>query len=128
MTQVQASQNPSADYLQAEEFRAYVEREVLSQIRELVLKGTIQKDRVQAMAKEVLLLVHPGMSIDELYINATKIDDTFSELGPVVIKIMQAYEEKYNKQAVQEVSSLIKKGNYEDAQNMVMKVLMYKGI
>lgn len=128
MTQVQPPQNPSAEYVQAEEFRAYVEREVLSQIRELVLKGTIQKDRVQAMAKEVLLLVHPGMSIDELYMNATKIDDKFSELGPVVIKIMQAYEEKYNKQAVQEVSLLIKKGNYEDAQNMVMKVLMYKGI
>ena len=74
------------------------------------------------------MLMQPGLSIDELYKNAIKMDDKYSELGPVVIMIMKEYEGKYNKKAVAEVSTLIKQGDYVAAQNMVMKVLMYKGV
>lgn len=128
MTQVQPPQNASADYLQAEEFRAYIEKEVLKLIKEIVVKNTVTKERVQQIAQEVLTLLQPGLSIDELYKNAIKMDDKFSELGPVVIILMKEYEVKYNKKAVAEVSSLIKSGHYDEAQDMVMKVLMFKGI
>lgn len=128
MSQVPANQTTSADYVQAEEFRVYIEREVLVLIQEIVIKGTTDKDRVQAIAREVLTLIHKGMSIEEMYINAIKMDDKYTELGPVVIKLMKEYEGKYNKKAVAEVSQLIKQGNYDAAQNMVMKVLMYKGV
>lgn len=128
MTQVPAPQNASAEYLQAEEFRAYIEKEVLKLIKEIVVKNTVTKERVQEIAQEVLTLLQPGLSIDELYKNAIKMDDKYSELGPVVIILMKEYEGKYNKKAVAEVSMLIKQGNYDAAQNMVMKVLMYKGI
>ena len=113
---------------QAEEFRAYIEKEVLQLIKELVIKGGIEEKRIQLMAREVLNLLQPGMNLDELYANAIKIDDNFSELCPIVIKLMRAYEDRFHKKAVAEVSTLIKEGNYDAAQDMVMKVLKYKGV
>jgi len=42
--------------------------------------------------------------------------------------VMYYYEQKYEKKVLEQVSALIKDGQYESAQNMVKKVLMYKGM
>jgi hypothetical protein len=127
-----AAANPSVsvaksqDFVKAEEFRKFIEVEILNIIKELVEKQEVTQEIVQAIAKQTLEMITPGMSLEELYQNAVKLDDRFTELAPLIVKIMQEYEEKYEKKALAEVSKLIKNGNYDAAQDMVKKVLQFK--
>lgn len=110
------------------EFRAYIEREVLAVLKDKVTKGELASDKIQEIASYALDLLEDPDSIDELYRNAIKLDDVYNELGGVVILLMRKYEEKYNGKAVSKVSDLIKSGNYDEAQDMIKKVLLYKGV
>lgn len=116
----------SSASLPTNEFCKFIELEVLKIIKDLYEKGTTTQERIQGMARNVLELIRPGMSLDELYVNAVKLDDQYSELAPVVIKIMGEYEEKYEKKALTQVSQLIKMKQFDEAQNMVKKVLQFK--
>ncbi len=111
---------------QADSFRKFIEVEVLQVIKSLNEKGEGQKEKIQAIAKLSLQLIRPDMALDELYRNAIKLDDQFSELGPVVIRVISEYEEKYQQKALLQVSQYIRQGQYDDAQDMVKKVLLYK--
>ena len=110
----------------SDEFRQFIEREVLLIIKELAETGNTTQEKLQQMAKLTLDLVKPGMPIDEMYRNAVKLDDQHSELAPVVAKLMKTYEEKYEKSALKEVTELIRNKQYDQAQDMVKKVLEYK--
>jgi len=110
----------------AEEFQKYIEIEVLTIIKDLAEKGQTTKEKIQDIARLTLTLIHPGMSLQELYQNAVKLDDQYSELCPVVFRIMKEYEEKYSQKAISSVSNLIKTGKYQEAQELVKKVLLFK--
>jgi len=110
----------------AEEFQKYIEVEVLKIIKELAEKGQTSKERIQEIARLTLTLIHPGMSLQELYQNAVKLDDQHSELCPVVFRIMKEYEEKYSQKAISSVSHLIKTGKYTEANELVKKILQFK--
>jgi hypothetical protein len=110
----------------AEEFRKYIESEVLLIIHQLAESKVTTAEHIKEMARETLLLIQPNMSLEGLYANAVKLDDKFSELAPIVFKIMKKYEEEYSMKAISSVSDLIKMGKYDDAQNMVKKVLLFK--
>ena len=111
---------------QAEEFRKIIEVEVLKIIKDLAEKGQTPKERIQEIARLALDLIKPGMNLEELYGNAVKLDDRHAELAPVVFKVMKEYEEVYEKKALTHVNQLIKSGNYDQAQDMVKKVLQFK--
>ncbi len=130
MSQISAPQasDLSTKFIQTEKFREYIEREVLGVIKELLEKPETNQKRIQEIAKHTLQLLALGTAIDELYRLAIKLDDDFPELRPVVIKLMNEYEAKYNRKAVDQVSSLIKEGKYDDAQNVMLKVLQFKGV
>lgn len=120
------STSKSSDFVKAEEFRKFIEIEILNIIKDLVERQEVTQEVVQAIAKQTLELITPGMTLEQLYNNAVKLDDTFSQLAPLIVKIMQEYEEKYEKKALAEVSKLIKNGDYNAAQDMVKKVLQFK--
>jgi len=111
---------------QQDDFRKLIEIEVLKTIKKLAEEGNITKEKIQAIAKNTLDLIQEGMTLEELYRNAVKLDDNFPELSPVVFTIMKEYEEKYEKKALTQVSDLIKTGHYDEAQDMVKKVLAFK--
>jgi len=92
----------------------------------LAEKKETTADRIKEMARETLLLVKPNMTLEDLYANAVKLDDRFPELAPIVFTIMKKYEDEYSMKAISSVSALIKNGKYDDAQNMVKKVLLFK--
>lgn len=116
----------SAKYIEADEFRQYIELEVLKVLQNLNANPEITTDRIQEVARHVLLHIKPGMPLDELYRAAIQLDDEYSELAPVVILLMREYETKYEQKALTQVSDLIKSGKYDEAQDIVKKVLMYK--
>ena len=109
-----------------EEFRKFIEIEVLKIIKKLAEEGKTSKDKVRKISQLTLDLIKPGMTIEQLYQGAVKLDDTYSELAPVVSMVMKEYEEKYEKKAIEHVSQLIKSKDYDEAQNMVQKVLQFK--
>ncbi|OGK08536.1 hypothetical protein A2767_05565 [Candidatus Roizmanbacteria bacterium RIFCSPHIGHO2_01_FULL_35_10] len=116
------------DSSNAEEFRKMIEVEVLKIIKDLAENGLTPKERIQEIAESTLNLIKPGMNIEELYGSAVKLDDRHSELAPVVFKIMKEYEEKFEKKALVHVSQLVKEGNFDKAQDMVKKVLLFKSL
>ncbi|PIV08956.1 hypothetical protein COS31_05430 [Candidatus Roizmanbacteria bacterium CG02_land_8_20_14_3_00_36_15] len=120
------SQDQLPNLSQAEDFRKFVEIETLRIIKKLAEEGKTEKERIQAIAKRTLDLIKPGMNLEELYTNAVKLDDNFSEMAPLVYVIMREYEEKYEKKALESVSLLIKAGQFDQAQEMVKKVLSFK--
>ena len=122
-----ASVNPNLTAT-ADEFRKFIEVEVLKAIKVVAEKPGTTQEKIQAMAQLSLDLIKPAMNIDELYQNAVKLDDGYSEFAPVVFVIMKAYEQKYQKKALDQVTQLIRAGAYEDAQAVVKKVLLYKAI
>ena len=125
MSQIQPA-NTSLEFVKAEEFRKIIEVEVLKIIKELAEKGETTRERIQEMASSTLSLVHEGMTLEELFNGAVKLDDNFPELAPVVVKIMRIYEEQYEKKALDQVSTLVKGGNFDAANEMVKKVLLFK--
>ncbi|PJC80081.1 hypothetical protein CO008_02950 [Candidatus Roizmanbacteria bacterium CG_4_8_14_3_um_filter_36_12] len=114
------------DYIQAEELREFIEREVLIIIKDLAKVEGMTKEKIQSIARRTLELIRPGMNLEELYCNAVKLDDNYMELAPVVVKVMREYEQKYEKKALEQVTQLIKSKQFDQAQEMVKKVLAFK--
>jgi len=110
----------------AEDFRKMIQIEVLRVIKDLAHQRKMPKSKIRDISRLTLDLIKPGMTIDKMYVNAAKLDDKFSELAPVVLIIMKEYEEKYERKALDGVSSLIKTGHYNEAEEMVKKVLTFK--
>ena len=118
--------NTVSDYAKAEELQKFIEKEVLKLIKNLAEKEGTTKEKVQNIAKRTLELIHPGMKLDELYLNAVKLDDNCSELAPIVVMVMREYEQKYEKKALEQVTQLIKSKQFDQAQDIVKKVLQFK--
>lgn len=119
--------NPQAkDFLQAEELRQFIEKKVLELIKNLAEQKGTTKEKVQSIAKRTIELIRPGMKLEELYQNAVKLDDNLSELAPIVVIVMREYEQKYEKKALDHVRQLIKNNQFDQAQDMVKKVLAFK--
>jgi len=121
------SQKPTAkDFIQAEELRQFIEKEVLKVLEGLIEKKETPKEKIQEIARNTLILIRPGLPINELYLNTVKLDDNCSDLASVVVLVMREYETKYARKALVEVSNLIKTKHYDQAQDLVKKVLEYK--
>lgn len=117
----------SSNYVQkSQEFRRFIEKEVIKIISDLAGKPNIDEKRIRGMAQITFDLIRPGMTLEQLYQNAVKLDDQYPELAPVVFKIMKEYEEKYEKKALEIVSQLIRQGQFDQAQAMIKKVLQFK--
>ncbi len=110
----------------AEEFRGFIERAVLMRLKVLAENKQLTEETARQIARLTLDLIRPGMTIEELYQKAVKLDDHYQELAPVVFQIMKEYEEKYEKKALDQVKNLVRKGAYEEATEVVKKVLAFK--
>jgi hypothetical protein len=110
----------------AEEFRKFIEVEVLKIIKKLAEGGKTPKERIQDIARRTLELIKPGMTLEELYNSAVKLDDYHPELAPVVFALMKQYEQEYEKRAIEQVSAFVRSGKYNEAQELVKKVLEFK--
>jgi hypothetical protein len=110
----------------AEEFREFIEVEVLKIIKDLAEKGQTDDAKIKEIAKLALDSVKPGMELDELYKASVKLDDRNPELAPLVFKIMKQYEEIYAKNATDQVANYVRQGQYDNAQDLVKKILQFK--
>ena len=100
--------------------------EVLKIMKELVGRKDVQSKRIQEIANRTLDLIKPGMTMGALFQAAIKLNDGYPELDPLVIKLMKEYEQKYKYKAIEQVTDLVENGKYDEAEDVVKKVLEFK--
>jgi hypothetical protein len=111
---------------QSEAFRKWLELQSLQIIKDAAAKNDMTEKRIQDMANLVLELIQPGMDLETLFHNALKLNDEYPEFDKISIKLIKEYEEKYGKKAIDEVSTMVRQGQLDEAQNTVKKVLEFK--
>ncbi|MEK7593073.1 MAG: hypothetical protein AAB508_06885 [Patescibacteria group bacterium] len=98
-----------------DDLRQQIELAVVELIKKKLADGTMTEDRSQAISQNVLDMLEPGMSFEELYRALPKLDDAFPELSPVIVPHLREYEDHITQQASSTVSELIKQGQYDAA-------------
>lgn len=106
-----------------DDIREQIEAQVVELIRVKVENEEMTEERAQAIAQRILDYLKPGMSLEELYKALPKLDDTFSEIGHILVPYLKDYEEGVTKQAAIQVRDLIKKGMYKEAQDLADRVI-----
>lgn len=86
----------------AEEFRKFIEVEVLTVIKELAEAGNTTEERIQEIARRTLDLVLPDMSVQDLYAGALQVCAEFRELLPKLPLIVKEFKTKYSLPKTQE--------------------------
>ncbi len=99
----------------ADEIREDIELAVVELIKAKLADGTMTEMRSQQISQLVLDTLKPGMSLEELYKAIFTLDDTCTELAPIVLPYAQKYEENITQKASDIVSSYIKVGKYDAA-------------
>lgn len=106
-----------------DDLRQQIELQVVELIKAKLADGTLTEERAQAMSQMVLDLLKPGMSFEELYKAVPKLDDSFSELAPIVLPVVRDYEERIVKEAQKGVQNLISQGQYDSAAKLADKAI-----
>lgn len=121
------SQSPKVSSSSDDEaFRKWIEVEVLKIMKQQISNKDVSQKRIQELANRTLDLIKPGMTLQELFNNAIKLNDGYSEFDGLVAKLIKEYEHKYKKQAVEQASALVKQGQLDEAEDVVKKVLQFK--
>lgn len=103
--------------------REEIELKVVELIKHGVTDGTMTEARGQQISQVVLELLKPGMSWNELYKAIFKLDDSCTELSPVVLPYAQSYEQNIANKASDMVANYIRVGNYDAAVKLAEDVV-----
>lgn len=106
-----------------DDLRQQVELAVVELIKKKLSDGSMTEERSQVISQKVLDTLQPGMSFEELYRMLPKLDDTCSELSPVIVPHLREYEDHVTQQAAGTVRELIKQGQYDAAIKLTKNVI-----
>ena len=98
-----------------DELRQQIELRVVELIKSRLAAGSLTEDRAQQISQFVLDTLRPGMSFEELYRAIPRLDDSFPELSPVILPILEDYEKNVNQKAMVAVRDLIRQGQFDAA-------------
>lgn len=106
-----------------DDIRENIELAVVELINKSVADGTMTDARSQQISQIVLELLKPGMQFEELYKAIFKLDDSCTELSPIVLPYAKSYEENIAQKATDIVASYIKIGKYDAAVKLAEDVV-----
>lgn len=98
-----------------DDIRQDIELKVVELLKEKVASGSMTEERSQQIAQMVLDILQPGMSYETLFKAIPKLDDTASEIAPIIIPYLRDYEEHVAQATHKHVVELIKQGQYDVA-------------
>lgn len=102
----------------ADQIREKIELAVVELIKDKLDDGSMSEERSQAISQMVLNKLKPGMTLEELYKVVPTLDDQFNELSPIVKPLLAEYETQVVSAARDNVSELIRQGQYDAAIKM----------
>lgn len=106
-----------------DDLRQQIELQVVELIKAKLADGSMTEERAQQASQIVLDMLKPGMSMEELYRAVGKLDDIVQELAPVVLPIMQQYEQEIVKPIGANVSDLIRQGQFDAATKLAKQAI-----
>ncbi|MFC1647043.1 hypothetical protein ACFL1A_02035 [Patescibacteria group bacterium] len=106
-----------------DQMRQQIELKIVEMVKASIASGRLTEERAQQISQNVLNLLQPGMSFEELYKAIPKLDDSFPELSPVILPILEDYERNVNKKAADSISELIHQGQFETAAKLGKNVV-----
>ncbi|MBI3577394.1 hypothetical protein HY086_05140 [Candidatus Gottesmanbacteria bacterium] len=111
-----------------DDVRQSIELAVVDLLKNKVAEGTMTEERSQTIAKMVLELLHPGMDWEVLMKAIPKLDDTASELSPIILPYLRHYEDMVGNKATKRVAELIHVGQFDAAIKLSKQVLAQEGL
>ena len=114
------------DFSSSQKFAEYIFAKIVDVFADLVKKKNITKKRAEEIAQKTLDAIQENLSIEQLFQNSIVLVNQFSELSPLSISILKEYEQKFNKKTIDSVRQLITKGDFNQAEDLVKKVLEFK--
>ncbi len=115
-------------FMSPDDVRQEIELKVVELLKQKVEEGTMTEERSQQVAKLVLDVLQPGMSWEALLKAIPKLDDTASELSPVILPYLRHYEEMVRTKATRQVAEYIKVGQYDAAVQLSKQVIAQEGM
>lgn len=109
-----------------DDIRQQLELKIVELLREKVDNEEMSEERRQQIAKIVLSLIKPGMTLEELYQAIPKLDDQCQELAPIILPYLRDYEQGVAKRAQAKIQELIDNGQYDQAVNLAESVIHQK--
>ena len=106
-----------------DDIRQQIELQVVELIKAKLGDGSMTEERAQQASQIVLDTLKPGMSFEDLYRAIGCLDDTVQELAPVVLPVMKQYEEQIVQPIGNNVSELIRQGQYDAATKLAKKAI-----
>lgn len=106
-----------------EKLRQVVEYHVLELIKKLTSLGKMTQEQAQSMAQHVLNVLKPGMSLEEFFRGAFKLDDGFPELSAIVLPLARLYHEKVDNPTTEHVRRLVHEKHYDEAVSLAHKLV-----
>lgn len=106
-----------------DDIRQDIELKVVELLKEKVAAGTMTEERSQQIAKIILDTLQPGMTLEALYKAIPKLDDTASEISPIIVPYLRDYEEHVTKKAQNQVQNFIHQGQYNAATELAEKAV-----
>lgn len=98
-----------------EEYRKKIELDILTIIQEKLEKGEMQADRAQAIAKMVLIKLHPPLTLEQIHQVAPTLDDEFKELASAVLPVISDHQKETEKKVSEHAIKLIHSGKFNQA-------------
>lgn len=105
-------------YMSPDDVRQQLELQIVELIKAKLADGSLTEERAQQISQIVLDTIRPGMSFEELYKAIPRLDDTAQEISPVILPFLKQYEENVNKKALDQITNLIKQGQYDAASQL----------
>ncbi len=120
------TESEDTKHLHEYRFRMFIEQAVLDVIKQLSENADEDPAVIQEIALYVTEQITDEMSVQEMFDAAIQLDDRFSQLSPVVRKVMEEYEKTFSRPAIDAVEKMIQAGRYDQAQDVMKKVLSFK--
>lgn len=110
-----------------DDVRQEIEFKVVELLKRLVEEGVMTEERSQMVAQMVLDTLQPGMNWEALLKAIPRLDDTATELSPIILPYLREYETMVAQKATAQVSNLIRMGQYDAAVKLSKQVIAQEG-
>ncbi len=104
-------------------YRKDIERKILEIIEIKLKSGEMTPSRAKEIAQYILHLLHPSLSLDEIYIKVQDFDIHFPELIPAKLAFINDYDEKIKQLVANQVQKLMQEKRVNEADTLLRKAI-----
>lgn len=106
-----------------DDYRKETEKKILEIIEDKLKSGQMNAARAREIARYILQILHPPLTLDDIYIKVQDFDKHFPELLPAMLPVVTDYEEKIKAIVTEHAQKLIKENKIEEADTLLKQAL-----